>query len=137
MSNANDARILEMKKQIEKKKEELGVASRFNPITNCSFELDDERYNINALSKEKLVLLAVKLQAYLIAAKTLELAEIFELSGYHVSDWISDIMQKLQILKRTDEAKNLKVMEDKLGRMLSETKKVELEIDDIASFLNS
>lgn len=137
MSNANDARILEMKKQIEKKKEELGVASRFNPITNCSFELDGERYNINAMSKEKLVLMAVKLEAYLMASKTLYLVEIFELSGYHVSDWIDDIMQKLQIMKRTDEAKNLKVMEDKLGRMLSEAKKVELEIDDIASFLNN
>lgn len=137
MSNSNDQRILELKKQIEGKKEKLGKSLRFAPVTNCSIELDGVRHNIQVLTKEQLVMLMVKLQSYLMAAKTLEVSDDFNISGYHVCDWIEDIQNKIDILSRKDEERKLKVMEDKLLKLLSDGKKVELEINDIESMLNN
>lgn len=135
MTNLNDTRILDMKKQIKDKKDKLGKATRFIPITNCSIELDKVRYNLNVLSKEDLIHLAVKLQSYLISAKTLDLVEQYVISGYSPSDWITDIMSKIDILSKKDEEKSLKLMEEKLSKLLSEGKQVELEIDAIESML--
>lgn len=135
--NNNDQRILELKKQIEIKKEKLGKSLRFSPVTNCSIELDGVRHNIQVLTKEQLVMLMVKLNSLLMSAKVLEVSEDFNISGYHVCDWISDIQSKIDILSRKDEERKLKAMEDKLLKLLSDGKKVELEIDEIASLLNN
>jgi hypothetical protein len=136
MSNSNDQRILELKKQIEVKKVKLGKTLRFTPVTNCTIELDGVRHNIQVLTKEQLIMLMVKLNSYLMSAKVLEVAEGFNISGYHVSDWISDIQDKIDILSRKDEERKLKTMEDKLLKLLSDGKKVELEINEIESLLN-
>lgn len=135
MTNTNDQRILDMKKQIEDKKDKLGKATRFMPITNCSIELDKVRYNLNVLDKNDLIHLAVKLQSYLISAKTLDLSEQYLISGYSPADWITDIMSKIDILSKKDEEKTLKSMEEKLSKLLSDGKRVELEIDAFESML--
>lgn len=135
MANTNDQRILELKKQIEIKKEKLGKSTRFIPVTNCSIELDGERYNIQVLTKEQLIILMVKLNSYLISAKTLGVAEDFNISGYHVSDWITDMQSRVELLSRKDEERKLNIMESKLAKLLSDDKKVELEIDEIESLL--
>lgn len=135
MSSNNDQRILELRKQIEVKKEKLGKTLKFTPVTNCSIELDEKRYNIQVLTMEQLVSLMVKLNAYLMSAKALGVAEEYAVSGFHASDWITDIQYKIDILSRKDEERKLKVMEDKLLKLLSDGKKVELEIDEIESLL--
>jgi len=131
----NDMRILQLKKQIAEKKDNLGKSSRFSPLTNCSIELDGVRYNINVLDKEKLIALAVKLNAYLMSAESLGVTSQYEISGYTPSEWIKDIQSKLAIMSRKDEERALKAMEEKLTLLLSERKKVELEIDEIESLL--
>jgi hypothetical protein len=137
MSNeTNDQRILQLKEQIEKKKEQLGKSTRFTPLTNCSLELEGERYNINVLSKKQLVSLMIRLNMYKISASDLGIMMTdVEFSGYDVFDWIKDIKAKIEILSRKDEERNLKAMEDKLVKLLSDGKKVELELDEIASLL--
>ncbi|QPK89845.1 hypothetical protein IEN91_05250 [Bacillus velezensis] len=135
MTNTNDQRILKLKKQIEVKKEKLGKLSRFAPITNCSLEVDGVRFNINVLDKEKLIMLAVKINSYLLSAKDLGYENQFIISGYKVEDWLTDIQSRLDILSKKDEERSLKAMEDKLAKLLSEDKKVELEIDEIESLL--
>jgi hypothetical protein len=137
MSNTNDQRILTLKNQIELKKDKLGKSTRFAPVTNCSIEIDGVRYNIQVLTKEQLVMLMVKLNSLLMSAKVLEVLEDFNISGYHVADWISDIQAKIDVLSRKDEERKLKAMEDKLLKLLSDGKKVELEIDNIESLLNN
>jgi transcriptional regulator of NAD metabolism len=137
MGNTNDQRILTLKKQIEEKKEKLGKSTKFVPVTNCSIELDGVRYNIQVLTKEQLIMLMVKLNSYLMSAKVLEVLDDFNISGYHVSDWISDIQAKIDVLSRKDEERKLKAMEDKLLKLLSDGKKVELEIDEIESLLKN
>ena len=59
----------------------------------------------------------------------------FIISGYSIDDWITDIKNKFDITKTKAEIYNLKTMESKLDELLSEDKKTELEIDDIAALL--
>ena len=135
MTNTNDQRILELKAQIELKKEKLGKILKFTPVTNCSIELDGTRHNIQVLNKEQLISLMVKLNAYYKSAKELGVANDYIISGYIAEDWIGDIQIRLAILKQREEQQALKAMEDKLLKLLSDRKKVELEIDEIESLL--
>lgn len=135
MANKNDARILEIKKQIEEKKAALGKIGKFTPTTNCSLELDNVRYNIQVLPQSQLITLLVRVNSCLLSAKDLGVEEKYELSGYKAQDWIADIKLKLEILSKKDEEKNLKAMEEKLSKLLSDEKQVELEIDAIESSL--
>lgn len=70
------------------------------------------------------------------SAKELKVADQFAIGGFNVEDWIGDIQIKLAILKQREEEQTLKAMEDKLVKLLSDRKKVELEIDEIESLLN-
>lgn len=135
MANKNDERILELKKQIEAKKEKLGKISRFTAVTNCSIELDGVRHNLNVLEKDKLLFLLVKLNGYLLSAKQLKLDTEVVISGYKLDEWMTDVSAKLDILSKRDEERVLAVMEAKLSKMLSDEKQVELELNEIASLL--
>ena len=68
------------------------------------------------------------------AADDLGISDL-ELSGYSIDDWISDIKNKMEVLNVKNEIANLKKMEAKLDKLLSEDKKTELELDDIAALL--
>lgn len=135
MSNINDAKILKLKEEIAKKKEELKNISRFSPVTNCSLELNGERYNINTLTKDKIIELMIKLNMYIISAKDLELLEDCIISGYKPIEWITDLKAKLLILTQKTEENKLKQMESKLDKLLSDDKKVELELNEIENML--
>lgn len=136
MSNeTNDQRILTLKKQIEEKKNKINKSLRFTPTTNCSIEIDGIRHNIQVLSRADLILLMVKLNSYMLSAKDLGMLDDYFISGYKVEDWISDIKSKIDILSRKEEEKSLKAMEEKLLKLLSDGKKVELELNDIESML--
>lgn len=135
MSNPNDSKIIELKKQIQEKRDKIDSTKRFSPITNCNFEFEETRYNINVLQKEQLTLILVKLNMYRLSVKDLELSNEFTISGYKLEEWIADIKSRIDILSRKDEEKKLKLMEDKLTELLSNEKKVELELDEIANML--
>ena len=135
MSNVNDKKIMELKKQIAEKKVKLEGINRFVPVTNCSIEVDGQRYNLNTLQKEQMIQLMVRINLYRISAKDLELTEEFNISGYKPEDWITDLKARLDILSKKDEERKLKAMEEKLDRMLSDEKKTELELDDIEAML--
>lgn len=138
MSNVktNDQKILELKKQIEEKKKALAKSQKFSPITNCSIEIDGQRYNLQVLNKEQLITLLVKLNSYAMSAENLKLLEEYFITGYNVLDWIKDIKAKIAYLSRKEEENKLKAMEYKLNQLLSNEKKVELELNEIASFLD-
>jgi hypothetical protein len=136
MANTNDERILQLREQIAIKKEKLGKVGKFLPATNLVLELDGVNTNLNVLNKEQLIHLMVKLNTLLMSAKELKVADKYIISGYNVEDWIGDIQLKLDFLSKKDEERALKQMEAKLEGMLSEQKKVELELDEIANLLN-
>jgi hypothetical protein len=135
MSNINDKKIMELKQQITEKKVKLEGINRFVPITNCSLELDGQRYNLNTLQKEQLIQLMVKVNLYSMSAKDLKLDEDYIVSGYKLEEWITDMKAKLDIMSKKDEERKLKAMEEKLDRMLSDEKKTELELNDIEALL--
>lgn len=133
--NKNDEKILELKNKIKEKKNKLNKINKFTPITNCSLELDEERYNINVLNKGVIIHLLVKLNSYKNSAKELEVLDDYIIGGYKIEDWIDDLKSKLDILSVKDEERKLKVMEDKLNKLLSDDKKVELELNEIENLL--
>ena len=136
MTNQNDLKILELQKKIEKKKKELSTQTTFVSKTNCSIEIDGERMNIRVLSKEQLIGLVVKLNAYYLSSKELGLDEEYEISGYHIFDWISDIMNRLEVVKRNEKEKALVDLENSLLEMLTDHKRVEMEITNIERLLD-
>lgn len=132
---SNDEKIIKLKAQIEEKRKQLDKVTRFSPVTNCSIEIDNIRYNIQVLSREQLILLMVKLNAYKMSAINLDLINECIISGYNVQDWISDIKSRLDIVSYKAEENKLKSMESKLHELLSNEKKTELAIDEIEKML--
>lgn len=131
----NDDKILLLKKQIEAKKEELGKPARFAPITSCSVELDGTRYNLHAASKEQLIFLLCKMDLLTAAAENVGYPGQCMVSGFSTVDWATDIQNKLLSIGWKDMEANLKAMEAKLDKLLSEDKKTELELEQIAALL--
>jgi len=97
--------------------------------TNCHIDIDNTVEDIRWLTKDQLIYILVKLNSYAKSAKELEID--FVISGYHITEWITDIKSKLDFVSRKEEENKLKVMESKLHQLLSNEKKVELEIDEI------
>lgn len=131
----NDDRILELKKQIEMKKQDLSKRkARFVPETNCILELDGNKYNLNVMSAEELTLLVIKLNMFIMSSDALKLPHPI-INGYVTDLWIADISNKLETLSTKKKEFELKQMESKLDKMLSDDKKTELELDGIAALL--
>lgn len=131
----NDDRILELKKQIEDKRKTISEKKiRFVPETNCILNMDGMTINLNLCSDDALVLLLIRLNSYLMSAVDLGMSD-FEISGYSVTAWIKDIKRKLEVSCLKKEEADLKKMEGKLDKLLSDDKKTELEIDEIANLL--
>ena len=131
----NDEKILLLKSQIQEKRDKVDKIKRFTPVTNCMLNLNSVNYNINILSKDELIGMLVVLNAYKMSAIELGLLDCYVISNYPVTDWIIDIKAKLEFLSRRDEENKLKAMERKLIELLSNEKKVELQLDEIESML--
>lgn len=133
MATKNDERVLQLKKIIDEKRTELKTVKRFTPLTNCVLSLDNQNYNINVLQLDDLKLLIVKLNMYLMSANDLDIKLV--ISGYNVTEWMSDIESKIEIFEYKKKESELKTLEAKLDKMLSDEKKTELELDEIAALL--
>ena len=132
----NDAKIMELKAKIDKKRELLSQVPKFNPETNCSIELDGTRYNLHAATKPDLVFLLCKLHALNTAAEDLGCTSELVIGGYTAEVWMNDVRARLASLDYLEETKKLKSLESKLNSMLSDDKKTELELEGIADLLD-
>lgn len=135
--NQNDGKILDLKKKIESKKNELKKAEKFNPVTHCSIELDGVRYNINVLNADELIILMCRVNMYKMSLINLKLENEIKICGFTLDEWIKDLMAKYKYISRKVEETNLKQMERKLDDMLSNEKKVELELNSIEDMLKN
>lgn len=97
--------------------------------------MDGNQININTLQRDGLISLLVKLYSLQSSAIELELLNEYNISGYNISEWIEDLKSKLEILSIKQEESKLKQMELKLSQLLSNEKKVELELEEIANNL--
>lgn len=134
MAQKNDDRIMQLKKQISVKREELAKrTSRFVPITNCLLVLDKITYNLHVESSEMLL---IKLNMISMSAKDLEIdTDNLMISGYSLNDWIADVKNNLEVQKYKKEKNDLNALEKKLDALLSEDKQTELKIDELAALL--
>lgn len=134
MAQKNDERIMQLKQNIEKKRNELVEHnSRFVPITNCLLVLDKTTYNLHLDSSEMLL---VKLNMIAMSAKDLNIdTSKLIISGYSLNDWITDVKNNLEVQKYKKEKNDLNTLEKKLTALLSEDKQTELEIDKLAALL--
>jgi hypothetical protein len=109
---SNDELILELKKQVEEKREKIAKVRTFKSVTNCILELDGEKLNIRTLPKD------------------------YKIGNFHIDMWLTDLDNLLENLSIRDEEKELREMEAKLTELLSHDKKVELELSKIMDKLN-
>lgn len=137
MAAKNDERILELKKQIEEKKKELGKQPRFSPVTTCMFNHNGNRINIHALTSIKDInAMLVYFNMYVMSAEDMEIScEDIVFDGFAVTDWIEDLKSKKTVIEYTAKKEQLTVLEKKLDKLLSDDKKTELEIDAIADLI--
>ncbi|MGL4453951.1 MAG: hypothetical protein ACRCTZ_22595 [Sarcina sp.] len=138
MSKLNDEKILRLKEEILKKKEVMtSCTKRFNPITSCILDLDGVSYNLNVLNSSELKLLYVKLNMLGLSANAIPWIDVDEiiLSGFKLQEWMEDVEMKLSVIMYREEKSKLDAMEKKLDKLLSEEKKVAMEIDEIESLL--
>jgi len=133
MSKTHDTKIIELKKQIEEKQEKLKDVKRFSPLTKCIISLDGKAQNLNVLKKEELILLLVKLNVLKKSAD--ELGYPLTIDGYLVQDWMTDIQSKLKLMEYKEEEQKLNTLNKKLTALLSDDKKVELELEEIEGLL--
>ena len=138
MATKNDVRINELKKVIEKKREELNnMHHRFVPRTTCILQLDGETYNLN-VSTENLNYLLVKVHSLILSADSLTIpAEEIKISGFSLVDWACDISEKIESIKYRDKKRELTNIEKQLNSLLSDDKQTELQIDSLESLLKS
>lgn len=139
MSN-NDIKVLELKEQIKNKKDELSKIKKSSYLTNLTINIDipfsDKLWikNLNTLSEDELKSLLVYLSLFSKEAELLSIWDI-KVNWYVISDYISDIKSKLTELTTKQKMKQLKEMEDKLEKLLSEDKRKELEINELDNLL--
>ena len=134
----NDERILALKKQIEEKKDALknGV-KKFLPDTNCILTLDGITYNLNVLTQDELIHLAIKLNSLRLSAEDMGYDVLFTptISGYSIIEWLHDVNSKIEVNKYNEEKKKLNSLEKQLTALLSSDKQTELKIDELAKML--
>ena len=122
MATKNDERVLQLKQVIDKKKTELKVSKKFTPLTNCVLDLEGQKYNLNVLQFDDLQLLLVRMNMYLMSAKDLKIN--LEISGYNIAEWIADIKCKIEIFEYKKKEAELRTLEAKLDKMLSDERRL-------------
>lgn len=134
MAQKNDEKILELKKQIENKRQILKKQNvLYSPITNCLLVLDKVTYN---LCVENLELMLIKVNMMVIAAKDAGIdTSKFIISGFTLDDWLTDIKGLLSVQRYKKENNKLNELEKQLTSLLTDDKKVELEIENLAALL--
>lgn len=137
MANKNDETILLLKKKVELQREELAKLPRsLQPETSTVFRSDTENMNLRVMNVEQLKLLKVKLHTYAMAAADLKIGiDEFTISGFSIDKWMHDIDMQISVLTRAEKEKKLKETEATLNRMLSDDKRTELELQELAKIL--
>ena len=138
MSVSNDETILKLKEQIANKKAEFDkLPKNFVAETSCIYtDESGEKNNLRVMTVDQLISLRVKLHMYEMSALDLGIdIHSFVVSGFTVDKWMHDIQGRLDEIKRRDTEKALKSDEKLLDSLLSEDKKTELALKDIAARL--
>lgn len=121
----NDRLILQLKKEVEEKKEKLARAVNFRPITNMSLVIFGITYNLHVNNVNELRFL----EAFLNSLNNNSLI----ISNNTIENWLSDITTKITMKDIAEEQKELDLMEKELESLLTNETRVSLKLDKLAS----
>ena len=141
-----DSITLDLMRQVEKQKKEISNAERPNWITNCSFsytEKSSDAINIHVESNVRTLIciaafLNSKEAAYKKAASILGVEDdTFTWGGFTTQNWIDDLKLRINKIQINSKKKKLEVLESRLNAIISPELKAQMELESIASELNS
>lgn len=143
MNNDKQKLVDELFNLLEKKKAEINQAEKPNWITNCSFPLsknNSDRLNIQVVSEasvlvEALASLLEKEAAFEKANKILGENTKLKWGGYSVEEWTSDFQTRLSKINIANKKKELADLEARLSKHISQEKRDEMDLADIANKL--
>lgn len=127
---SKDDVILKYKVDIEKLEEEISNI-KWKPITNCKVEFLNKEFNLNVFNDHNQL---VEVWAYYNSLKcaydkfkNLNITK----NGFKLSEWLEDIESRILYISNKEKSKTLKSMKSKLEALLSDDKKVELELNSL------
>lgn len=129
----NDETILTLKKEIERKREKLGAKPTFLPKSKCIFIFNSVSYNINVLKQPELELLHTQFNVLNEAAKSFNYK--LQIDNCSIDDLITDVENKLKVIKYNTDVKQFEQLENKLTSLMSEDVKTNLELNAIMDIL--
>lgn len=135
MANKNDEKILELKKIIAARREELKkIPTKFIPKTNCMLTVFGHNFNLHTITDYNNLILPIK--AMMMAADELgKKPEETIISGFPLSDWYDDINTLEKIATGKEKRKELDQLEAQLDSLLSSEKVTELKVDSLAELI--
>lgn len=140
MTNTNDAVVLQLQEKVKIKKLKLAELKkgRHTSTTKCILEWEGKNINFHVVGKDELTFLLVKIHTLYVAADDLLLEDFGDtvVQGHTLDEWILDIKGKIKEKDIAIQEKELKVVEAQLDKMLSEDKKTELKLKELAALLN-
>ena len=138
--NKNDEKIVLLKKKLEEKRNELDKVepSKHHFRTNLMFDGFGRKMNLNTIGTANEALeWRVWLNTYCKSALDLGFEKHSVLvSNFTLEDWCYDLDFIYQSKLYQDKKKEFNKLAKRLDELLSNDKKVELELEDIADILN-
>ena len=143
----NDDVIIELKKEIERRKKEIeNTESNFPNKTNMTFSFSErlsDSVNINTInSVEALIKMHSTLKSmkdtYEESAKILSVENVpkFTWMGFEFDKWECDIKNKISRIQINEKKSKLNQLETKLNQLMSVELKTKLSLDEITSELS-
>lgn len=136
-----DQEIQQLTELIQKKKDELAKVKKYSYNTHMAFNALGINYNLHTIDDvSTLISFIAHLEtgeaAFKAAIVKYNLPKIeFKHQSYPVSDWIEDIIARINKVNSIKETRNLSDMEAALNNLLSQDFKVNKELEQIKNKL--
>lgn len=145
-NSKQDAKILELIAEVNRRKEEIERIDRPNWRTNMSFSYDEsslnQSINLHVVSDVQVLVkiasfLVVRKDAYVDVAASFDLAEVpnFTWQGFPVQDWIADIELRIDKIQIGAKRKKLEALEASLEAIITPELRRQMELERIAKEL--
>lgn len=140
----NDDKVLKLMNEVKKRKLEIATSEKAAWTTNCSLNINGKTINLHVVNDVNVLVgaLAALLRNranHVEAAKLLgfDKPAPFEHDGYSLEDWLADMKIRATKIQIAQKRKDLERYEAQLDKLLSNDKKVELELDQLEKELLS
>jgi len=145
MSTEKDKIIDELFGVIQKKKEEIKKVLKPEWNTNCSYVpifRTNQQLNLKVIANVDEIVnhvtgLMYRMDYISKAAAVLEVKPNYEWQGFLISDWIADFKTRVAIINVAKKKKELESLSKRLDKLVSPTRREELELEAIRKELSS